>query len=222
MNLGRRLARRGGDRNRRIDRNKLKVRLSAEQGLTIVEVMVAAMILVMGAFAIFKIVDAATRTSYRAEQSQVVSNLLQRELEKIKARDVSEIAVSSAADACSIELAPELTSRWGDSSFDQRPWIMAPNDAEDPIIPCERISAAADGDEGGSADVTVDVYRVVTWYDPDNENCDPPADDVEPEKACGMRRIVVGAKPVDTASGGDRGYREIQSDVVNLSESEPG
>ncbi len=46
----------GGGRN-------LKDRLGAEGGLTIVEVMVAAMVLVIGAFAIFKIVAAATRTS---------------------------------------------------------------------------------------------------------------------------------------------------------------
>lgn len=215
MKRSRRLARRG-------ERGWLKTRLSSERGLTIIEVMVAAMILVIGAFAIFKIVDAATRTSYRAEQSQVVSNLLQRELEKVKAREVSAMAVSSAAGACSIDLAPELASRWGASSFDGRPWIMAPNDADDPIIPCQRISAAADGDESSSADVTVDVYRVVTWYDPDNEDCDPPAEGVEPEDACGMRRIIVGAKPVDTAAGGERSYREIQSDVVDVSESETG
>jgi Tfp pilus assembly protein PilV len=205
----------GGGRN-------LKDRLGAEGGLTIVEVMVAAMVLVIGAFAIFKIVDAATRTSYRAEQSQVVSNLLQRELEKIKARDVADVAVSSAPDACRVELAPELVSRWGSSSFDGREWIMAPADADNPIVPCEQMTAAADGEGSDSSDVAVNVYRVVTWYDPDNEDCLPPGEGVEETEACGMRRIIVGAKPIDTASGGERSYREIQSDVVNISGSEPG
>lgn len=190
-------------------------RLASERGLTIVEVMVAAMILVMGAFAIFKIVDAATRTSYRAEQSQVVSNLLQRELERVKARDTADIAVSSLPGDCSVPLPDEMQSRWTSTKFDGRWWATAPGDAENPVIPCERLDSVGTGEEG-SGDVTVDIYRMVTWYDPDNSNCVPPEDSDETKPPCGMRRIIIGAKPVDTGPGGRREYREIQSDVIDV------
>lgn len=195
-------------------RGRLRGRFANERGLTIIEVMVAAIILVIGAFAIFKIVDAATRTSYRAEQSQVVSNLLQRELERVKARETGEIAVSAKPSDCPIPLAEELQSRWTSERFDGRRWITAPSDADNPIKPCERLDSVGTGDDE-SGDVSVNVYRMVTWYDPDNENCLPPDQTEDDAQACGMRRIIIGAKPVKTGPGGERAYREIQSDVID-------
>lgn len=186
----------------------LRSRLSAERGLTIVEVMVAAMILVLGAIAIFKIVDAATRTSYRAEQSQVVSNLLQRELERVKARDPSQVAVAPDA-ICELDLPSELAG-----TFEELPWI-ADSDVVDPVIPCEPVTVA-EGEGDDASDVTVDIYRMITWYDPDKENCKPPRPDVEPDEACGMRRITIGAKPQTTGPGGERTYKEIQTDIVDV------
>lgn len=169
--------------------------------------MVAALVLVLGAIAIFKIVDAATRTSYRAEQSQVVSNLLQRELERVKSRDVSQMAID--ADACSSPMPPELQGRWDANGFDGHEWIIDEGDIEDPIVPCEPVTVA-------DSDVTVDVYRMITWFDPDKPNCVRPGPNVDKKDACGMRRITVGAKPRVTGPGGERAYKEIQSDVVDL------
>lgn len=208
-------------------------RLRAERGLTIVEVMVAAMVLVIGALAIFKIVDAATRTSYRAEQSQVVSNLLQRELERVKSLAPAQMIVQEETvesclgkrtqaalegDAGPAEVAPIAA---GDV-------IKAPSTAGAVIVPCEEM-AVSPGEGADSSDVRVTVYRFVTWYDPDfnkpelGEKCAPPPSDGEPlpENVCGMRRITVGVKPEDSGPGGERTYKEIQSDVVNVLE-DPG
>lgn len=199
---------------------RLRPRLSAQQGLTIVEVMVAAMVLVIGALAIFKIVDAATRTSYRAEQSQVVSNLLQRELERVKAMEPAEMAVvangSPSASAC-------LTERTEAATRGPAGGVSIPAIDPDDLItengtiqPCEDVSVSP-GEGSDSSDVGVRVFRFVSWYDPDKENCTPPPEaDEDDEDVCGMRRIVIGALPHESGPGGERTYKEIQSDIVDV------
>lgn len=204
--------------DRRGGRTGGNIRLRAEQGLTIVEVMVAAMILVLGALAIFKIVDAATRTSYRAEQSQVVSNLLQRELERVKSLDPSEMVVQSeSVETCLSERASAAEEGAAGpvdiALIDSTRVIKAPGA---PMVPCEQM-AISPGEGDDSSDVGVTVFRFVTWFDPDfDESCEPPdsADD-DATNVCGMRRITIGAKPSNTGPGGERAYKEIQSDVVN-------
>ena len=46
----------------------------SEAGFTIVEVMVAALLLLIGSLGMMSLVDASSRNTYRAEQSQVVVN----------------------------------------------------------------------------------------------------------------------------------------------------
>ena len=46
-----------------------------------IEVMVAALILIGGSLALLALVDTAARSTFRAEQSQVVSDRLQQEME---------------------------------------------------------------------------------------------------------------------------------------------
>src|SRR5207248_11105242 len=59
-----------------------------------VEVMVAALILVIGSLAVLSLVTASAHNSYRSEQSQVVSNLLQQEMEKIQQLPYDQIALT--------------------------------------------------------------------------------------------------------------------------------
>ena len=66
-----------------------------EDGMTIVEVVVAGMILIVGALGVLGIVDAAGHNVFRAEQSQVVANLLQQEMEKLRQVPYSELALTS-------------------------------------------------------------------------------------------------------------------------------
>ena len=140
------------------------------------------------------------------------------ELEKVKARDTADIAVSLLPSDCSVQLPEDLASRWQTEGFDGHPWVTADGDAENPVIPCEELNSQGEAGDDGS-DVTVNVYRMVTWYDPDNADCVRPEEADETKQACGMRRITIGARPVDTGPGGKREYREISSDVIDVPES---
>ena len=54
------------------------------------------MLLLIGSLGMLSLVDASTRNTYRAEQSQVVVNQLQPEMEKIKRIPFEEVAMTAA------------------------------------------------------------------------------------------------------------------------------
>ncbi len=55
-----------------------------EAGLTIVEVVVAALVLAMGAMATFGVLGAATKNTQRAKATQVALNRAQQEIETLR------------------------------------------------------------------------------------------------------------------------------------------
>ena len=65
-----------------------------DAGFTIVEVAIAAIILVISGLAVLGLVDAASRNDYRATQSQVVNDRLQQEMEAIKQLPYKQVALT--------------------------------------------------------------------------------------------------------------------------------
>ncbi len=65
-------------------RQRLLSGAGEDRGITVVEVVVAALVLVVLGLAVLGLGSAASRNTYRAEQSQVLSNRLQAELEHIR------------------------------------------------------------------------------------------------------------------------------------------
>jgi Tfp pilus assembly protein PilV len=61
-----------------------------------VETLVAFLLLVLGVLATFQLLDTSRRTSLRAEESQALNDIGQRELEQIRALDYEEIALNGA------------------------------------------------------------------------------------------------------------------------------
>jgi hypothetical protein len=180
-------------------RNRLQVSASAEDGLTIVEVVVAGMLLIIGGLGVFGMVDAATRNTYRAEQSQVVGNVLQREMEKIRALPYDDIGLTTLPANQSGEDNPN--SRISDTSFYTRR-------AGTGLRPMVSEGSVAPGPEPFSVeDVTGTIYRYVVW-------------DACPGSTCSdsdyLKRAIVVVKLDSTASGGSsRRYQEIQSQIVD-------
>ena len=66
-----------------------------ERGMTIVEVAVAGLILLIGALSSLQLFDVGARNTYRAEESQVLTNRLQAELERIEALPYEQIAMTA-------------------------------------------------------------------------------------------------------------------------------
>lgn len=181
-----------------------------EDGMTVVEVVVAGLILVLGALGVLGVVDAATHNTYRAEQSQVVANVLQGEMEELRATPYAELALTAL-----------------------------PAHSDDPADPDNRVASTEffytgrDGTglkqlvhnggtsggetiEGGTVDpgpssfqvgdVTGTIDRYVVW-------------DTCPASLCAdgkhLKRVVVTASLDDTGPGGARRYQEAQGQIVD-------
>jgi type II secretory pathway pseudopilin PulG len=184
----------------------LAARLAGEQsGFTIIEAVVAMLLLVVGALGVLQLFDAATRNNYRAQQSQVVNDRLQAELEQIRARPYAELG---------------MTSNPGHSSDRNNPrWrVSGPNFAigRDGTQLRQMVVDGTDGYSGGTVDpgptaftvgdVSGDIYRFVVWAP--LTGC----------PSCGgsaLKRVVVAATITDAPASFSRAFQEVQTDVVD-------
>jgi hypothetical protein len=185
--------------------------LRDERGMTVVEVVVAALILTMGALGVLTIGDAATRNTFRAEQSQVVVNRLQAELEHIRQLPFSEVALTSPPPISSDPDNPgnRVTgTQFALGSGGTDPAPLATNGGTSPGGATIRRGVIEPGPEPfQSGDVKGQIYRYVVYPGLPANCADCSADD--------LKRVVVAVTLDTTGSGGERTYQEVQSDVAN-------
>ena len=174
----------------------------SDGGFTIIEVVIAAFLLALASIAVFGIVQAATRNTYRAEQSQVVVNRLQHEIEWIKQLPYHEVALSALPAASADPDDPG--SRVSGSTFA----VDREGTTHQPLV----ISSA--GFDPGpetftSGDVSYSIYRYVVWQD------DPSCPASKCPGVQDLKRAIVVIKPDDTAAGGARAYQELQAQIAD-------
>lgn len=194
-------------------------RLRTEEGMTIVEVIVAAMVLALAAGATFGVLTSATKNAQRAKATQVAQNRAQLELETLRSLENDELAMTAAPSPSSNPLDPNYRVLNGTFAVIRQP-------------PSEYTNLVVNGGSlygggfvtGGvvepgptpftSGDVTGRVYRYVAWRD--DASC--------PAATCpgtqDYKQIVVAVKldkPGNQA--GERGYVEVTSDFVDPTDS---
>jgi hypothetical protein len=178
--------------------------------MTIVEVVVAGLILTLGALGVLGVVDAATRNTFRAEQSQAVANVLQREMEQLRQIPYEELALTG--------LPPSSPDPEHPSSRISSTRFFYTDRNEKGLKPLVYNEGEADGEtiKGGTVDpgptpfvvgdTRGEIYRYVVW-----DNC--------PSALCAdgrhLKRAVVAVTLDETASGGTRRYQEVQSQFVD-------
>jgi hypothetical protein len=162
----------------------------AEDGLTVVEVVVAGMILVVGSLGVLGMVDTATRNTFRAEQSQTVSNVLQRELEEIREMPYDDVGLTGLPPHESGENNPN--SRVAGTDF----YTRRNNTVLRSMVSGGSLTAGPESFE--VEDVKGSIYRYVVSEDDF------------------LKRAIVVVKLDSTAAGGaNRRYQEIQTQVVD-------
>jgi len=192
--------------------------------MTIVEVVVAGMILIVGALGVLGIVDAGGRNVFRAEQSQVVANLLQKEVEKLRQVPYGELALTSlpthAADPEDPNSRVASTNFFytGRNGTGLKPLVYNGATSDGETIKGGTVNPGPTNFQVGNLKGT--VYRYVVW-------------DTCPSALCQdgrhLKRAVVAVRLDTTASGGARRYQEIQGQFVDpevepsvLPEQDPG
>ena len=185
---------------------------AGDEGITVVEVMIAALILVVSGIAVLGLLDSATRNNFRAEQSQVVNDQLQQEMEKVKQLPYNQVALTSTPTHSNVATNPNAriagstfnTARSGSGNYEDLVVNGGADKEGTGTISGGTVSPGPTSFQSG--DVSGQVYRYVTWeQDPSCGNC---VDEWH-------KHVVVAIALDQTAAGGTRAYQELQGNVSN-------
>jgi hypothetical protein len=197
----------------RLNRHRWVRRLAHEDGVSVAEVMVAALILTIGALAVLNLVSAAARNTYRGEQSQVVSNRVQNEVEKIKQLPYEQIALTGLPQDPSDVKDPRWRTQGTNFAVTQQGGSPQPLVYNGSALVGGGTVASGAIDPAPipfvSGDVHGTIYRFVVWENDSSCSdalCPGPQD---------LKRVIVAVRLDTTASGGQRPYQEIQTQIVD-------
>jgi len=194
---------------------------SREGGFTIVEMVVAALILSVGALTTFGLLSTATKNTQRAKATQVALNRAQQELEAMRSLTEDQLALTRTPPHATSPLNPNY--RVNDSNATFALLRHPPSDYATMVV--EGAPLYGGGFIAGgvvvpgptpftSGDVSGDVYRYVVWRD--DANCLPATCPGTQD----YKQIVVAVK-LDTPGNqtGERGYVEVASDFIDPTDS---
>lgn len=187
-----------------------------EDGFTIVEVLVAALILVVGAIATFGVLASATIDNQRAKGTQIALNKAQQELEALRSLSDEELALTTTPPHASEEGNPDYRVSNGKFAIKRG---SPPSEYKEMVVnggvlyPSETIGGGKVGPgptSFTSGDVSGKVYRYVVWRN--DASCSAESCPGEQD----YKQIIVAVKLDPKPNGGSPGgYAEVQSDFVN-------
>ena len=187
---------------------------TAERGFTIIEVVVATLVLTLGALATFGLLSSARKNTERAKATQVALDLAQQELEEMRYLTSEQRALIEPPQSSTNPLDPNYrvdTAR-GEFALTREP----PGDYEQLVVngtfheeePVSGGIVEPGPTPFSSGDVSGDIYRYVVWRNDDQcAGCEGEED---------FKQIVVAVKldkPGNQAA--ERGYVEVQSNFVD-------
>lgn len=191
---------------------------SREDGFTIVEVLIAALILVAGAIATFGVLASATVDNQRAKATQIALDKAEQEMEILRSLSDEELALTAAPSSSSEEGNPGY--RYNASAGKYALKRGTPPTEYKEIVRNGGVRYPNETLEAGvvspgptsftSGDVSGKVYRYIVWRNDascSSETCPGEQD---------YKQIIVAVKLNPKANGGNPGgYVEVQSNFVD-------
>jgi hypothetical protein len=180
------------------------------------EVMVAMLILALGAMAVLNLISAEAHSSYRNEQTQVVSDRLQQEMERITALPYAKIALTGLPAASADPSNPAARVQGVNFAVNRDGTGAAPlvydgsalyggGSICDSTHECGAVDPTPTHFSSGNVGGT--IYRYVVWQN------DPTCSDTACPGSQDLKRVIVAVALDPTAAGGTRIYQEIQTQV---------
>jgi type II secretory pathway pseudopilin PulG len=189
-------------------------RIARENGFTIVEVLVAALILTIGALTTFGLLSTATKNTQRAKATQVALDRAQREVEALRSLSNKQLALTATPENSANPLNPSYRVSGGAFALTRQP----PSGYANMVVNGGAVYGGG-SIEGGlvnpgpspftSGDVSGKIYRYVVWRNDTKCGTSCPGEQ-------DFKQVVVAVKldkPGNQA--GERGYVEVQSDFVD-------
>jgi type II secretory pathway pseudopilin PulG len=192
--------------------------LAGQEGFGIVEVLVAAVVLIIGVLATFSAFDAGNAGTSRARETQVALALAQQEMEEIRALDYDQIALTSLPAFSSDTTDPRNRVSGDTFDIDKNPATTNPD-----LVVNGGTQIGHDPVSGGvinpgpeaftNGDVSGNIYRFVVWQQ--NNGCPAPTCTGQD-----IKRVIIAVKPTTTTPGaGARPYIEVHSDFIDPQDS---
>jgi len=187
-----------------------------QNGFTIIEVLIAALILVIGAIATFNVLISATRSTQRAKASQVALDRAQQELEALRSLSDEELALTSTPGHSTEEESPEyrvLNGKFalkGGSVPSEYKQLVVNGGVRYPEGEVEKGVVSPGPTSFTSGDVSGKVYRYVVWRN--DASCSSEICPGEQD----YKQIIVAVRLNSTTSKSTPGkYVEVQSNFVD-------
>jgi prepilin-type N-terminal cleavage/methylation domain-containing protein len=182
---------------------------AAQDGFTLVEVLIAAFILVLGSLGVLLTFVAGIHNVQRGKESQVAISVAQREMEKVHSLAYDKVALSSTP-AHSTETG-KPTFRVNSTTFN----LNRTGTAENATMVVESAGSVAPGPTSFSfGGVSGTVYRFVVWRK-DAAYCAANPTKTSCTSGHSFKRVVVDVWPDKPPNGSQRAYYELQSDFVD-------
>ena len=184
-----------------------------QDGITMIETMIAALVLALGSLAVLQLLGTQARSTFQGEQSQVVSNRLQEEMEKIKQLPYNQIALTGLPTDTPDTSDPRWRVSGGNFSVTQ-------DGSQLRALVYNGSALFAGGTVSGGAispapqsftsgDVSGTIYRFVVWED------DPSCPATSCPGTQDLKRVIVAIRLNTTGPGGVRHYQELQSQIAD-------
>jgi len=189
-------------------RSNIAARLREDSGFTIIEVLVAALILTLASAALFGVLAAGARNGARAKATQIALDRAQQEMEKLHSLDYEELALRTAPLHSTSPLNPNnrVNSTAGTFALKRQPqeqFVPMVVDLEKGMVRPGPLKFE-DGEVKGH------LYRYIVWRnDPScgEELCPGPRD---------YKQLIVAVKLDSTDSESrERNYIEVQSAALD-------
>jgi prepilin-type N-terminal cleavage/methylation domain-containing protein len=195
-----------------------------ESGFTLIEVLVAILILAAAAMATFALLSAATRNAQRAKGTQVALEVAEQEMESLRSLENGQLALTATPPPSSNELNPDFRVLSGGSTEPKFALLRQPvGNYRNLVVNGGSIYGGGEVKGGTvspgptpftSGDVSGNVYRYIVWHN--DERC---AETQCPGKQ-DYKQIVVVVKLNTLASQpAETGYVEVQSNFIDPTDS---
>jgi prepilin-type N-terminal cleavage/methylation domain-containing protein len=179
-----------------------------ERGMTLIEVVVAALVLAMAAMATFALLASATKNAQRGRQTQVALDLAQEEIERLRGVPYDELAISKAPSPSGSKQSPDFRVQSGNFALKR-----SPVGEYAPLVVHEGMGFSPRSDfvsgNPSSGGISGTIYRYVVWRN--DSSC--------PESQCpgeqDYKQVVVAVQPTNLAGEGERGYVEVQGKRID-------
>jgi hypothetical protein len=197
----------------------------SEAGMSMAEVVIAMLILAAGSLAVLNLITASAHSSYRNEESQVVTNRLQQEMEKIRSFPYEKIALTTLPANSTDPNSPAYRVQGANYAVNRDGTGAAPMVYNGSSLVTGGSVCDATHDCGiidptpthfTSGDVSGTVYRYVVWQD------DPTCPAASCPGAQDLKRIIVAITLDSTPAGGAMPrYQELDAQVTDPTSQPP-